>query len=135
MDKRVIIPSGQEEHSPSVAASSSGYLVVWQDQRNGNADIYGARVTTAGVVSDPAGLPISTAANDQASPSVAASSSGYLVVWRDERGGSDLDIYGTRVTTAGVVSDLDGIAISTNAASSLSDLARPVSFLSFPKFL
>ena len=115
---RMNTAAGQPSN-PSVAASGSGYLVVWQDRRNGNGndDIYGTRVTAAGVVSDPAGLPISTANNRQISPSVAAGGSGFLVVWQDQRNGGDGDIYGTRVAANGLVSDLNGIPISTNAAT------------------
>jgi hypothetical protein len=104
--------------SSSVAASSSGYLVVWADGRNfgtTGADIYGARVTTGGVVLETNGFGISTVANNQNSPVVVASSSDYLVVWSDDRnsGATGFDIYGTRVTTNGVVSETNGFAVST----------------------
>ena len=103
-----------DQQWPAVAVSSSGYLVVWSDSRNGDYDIYGARVTSAGLVSDPGGIAICTEAGYQFTPTVAASGSGYLVAWRDDRNG-DAHIYGTRVTSAGVVSDPSGIAICTAA--------------------
>jgi hypothetical protein len=36
------------------------FLIVWQDKRNGDWDVYGSRVTPAGEVLDPAGILIST---------------------------------------------------------------------------
>ena len=47
--------------SPSVAADGTNWLVVWQDQRNGNENsIYGTRVTSTGTVVDNNSLAINT---------------------------------------------------------------------------
>ena len=51
-------------------------------------DIYGARVSGAGSVLDPAGIPISTAANNQTTPAVAWNGTDFLVVWQDRRSGT-----------------------------------------------
>jgi hypothetical protein len=103
---------------PAVAASGTNYLVVWTDDRNAGTtgwDIYGVRVTGAGVVSDPNGLAICKAAGDQEEPVVASNGNGYLVAWSDGRNDATTgwDIYGTRVSTAGLVLDTNGIAICT----------------------
>jgi hypothetical protein len=102
--------------SPSVASDGHDYLVVWNDNRNSASgfDIYGARVTSAGSVSDPDGIAICTAPAEQYVPTIGAGSEGYLVAWLDHRNGrsGSFDIYGTRLTWAGVVQDVDGIAIS-----------------------
>ena len=102
----------------------SRYFVVWQDYRHGydNADIYGARVTSAGGVSDAAGIPISTAADTQYYPTVAFNGTTYLVGWWDQRNGSGAngykkDFYATRVTVGGTVLNPSGIPISTNLIS------------------
>lgn len=79
------------------------YLVVWQDSRATETDIYGQRITGAGVLTGTE-ISISTALGDQAQPVVAYNSAQveYLVVWEDERAGAgNLDIYGQRVSSTG----------------------------------
>ncbi len=109
--------------APSVASNGSDYLVVWSDSRvsASNADIYGARVTSTGVLIDPGGLAISTSPLAQVAPSVAFDGVNYLVVWQDKRNNAITkeDIYGARVAPTGVVLDLTGFPISTVALSQL----------------
>lgn len=107
-----ICTNGEVQYSASVASDGSDYLVVWRDNRNGLHDIYGARVTSNGNVLDPNGILVSTATSFQDNPSVAFDGNNYLVVWDDERNGSN-DIYGARITQNGVVLDPDGFEIST----------------------
>jgi hypothetical protein len=103
---------------PAVAWNGTNFMVVWEDLRSGSgSDIYGARVSSAGSVLDPAGIPISTAANPQGEPAVTWGLTSFLVVWGDLRSGINYDIYGARVTSAGSVSDPAGIAVSTAANS------------------
>ncbi|UCF81124.1 MAG: hypothetical protein JSV08_01490 [Acidobacteriota bacterium] len=111
--------SASEQRFPSVASNGTDYFVVWEDYREGPADIYGARVTAAGVVLDASGIAVSTAVSDQEDLSVASNGTDYFVAWRDYRSGTGYDIYGTRVTSAGAVPDdpLVGIAVSTAASS------------------
>jgi len=102
---RISIAAGDQE-APAVAFDGTRYLVVWQDYRSGSTyDIYGARVSTAGTVVDASGIAVTTAANSQQVPDVAFDGARYLVVWQDYRSGSNYDIYGARVSTAGTVFD------------------------------
>ena len=109
------VDSGQEY--PGLAFGGTNYFVVWHDYRDGaNKDIYGARVTTEGAVLEPSGIPISVASNIQANPEISFDGTNFFVVWEayhDEGGFLISDLYGTRVTPAGVVLDPSGIAIST----------------------
>jgi hypothetical protein len=69
-------------------------------------------VSPDGVVLDSAGIPISTALNDQGCAALTFDGTNYLVVWADLRGGHRNDVYGARVTVDGDVLDSTGIAIS-----------------------
>jgi hypothetical protein len=107
-----------DQAHPSVAFDGTNYLVVWTDDRSKGRhdaferpDVYGARVTEAGVVLDRAGIPISTARSYQGTPSVAFDGSNFLVVWDDSRTGT-MDIYGTRVSRTGAVLNRRGFTIS-----------------------
>ena len=101
--------------APSVAFDGSRYLVAWQDLRSGTTrDIFGSRVTTGGGVQDTAGIPVSTAGDNQTVPAVAANGT-FLVVWQDRRSGTNQDVYGARVAGDGSVQDPSGLAIATAA--------------------
>ncbi|NVB85250.1 MAG: hypothetical protein HOV81_43195 [Kofleriaceae bacterium] len=101
--------------APRIASNGSSYLAVWEDGRSGNSyDIYGARLTTTGAVSDPNGLPISTGVNNQMRPTVASNGTDFLVTWETDLG-IERDVYASRVTGTGTVVDSAGIAIATGS--------------------
>ncbi|UCF79297.1 MAG: T9SS type A sorting domain-containing protein [Candidatus Eiseniibacteriota bacterium] len=101
------------QETPAVAFDGENYLVVWRDYRTPSdySDIYGARVTSDGVVLDPDGIAISTAPLTQRYPALAFDGTNYLVAWQDYRRGT-WDICGARVSSEGVVLDTAGIVIS-----------------------
>ena len=107
------------QKNPSLAVVSNMVLVVWDDQRLGSDTVFGARVSSLGVVQDPQGIPLSAATSGQFNPKVAAGSTNFFVVWEDDRNfnAHNSDIYGARIAVSGAVLDPAGIAISTNAAS------------------
>ncbi|MEO0216070.1 MAG: hypothetical protein ABIL14_03545, partial [candidate division WOR-3 bacterium] len=96
----------------SISFCDTTFLVVWDDWRNGNWDIFACRVTNNGVVLEPNGFVISTALYHQRTPNVISNGVNYFVVWSDYRN-SNWDIYAARVTTNGMVLDTGGIAICT----------------------
>lgn len=106
--------------APSVASDGTNFMVAWQDERNDLAgpDVYAARVTAAGAVSDVDGVPISTADGAQRAPAVtyAGASGLYLATWQDERNPVDA-IRGTWITREARVLDPDGRVISEGAGA------------------
>jgi len=101
------------QQRPSVAFDGLNYLVVWQDQRKDQGDIYCARITTSGVLLDPSGIPVSKASNGQLYPYVIKGGINSFVVWEDARSGSYYQVYGARISSIGSVLDPGGIPIST----------------------
>ncbi len=113
LDEFIISDEPDVQRSPSVAFDGTNFLVVWCDSRKGfdSLDIYGARVSSDGVVLDSAGIRICGVDNYQASPSVAFDGSNYIVVWEDYRSDSTSDIYGAEVSPAGLVIDTSEVVI------------------------
>jgi hypothetical protein len=104
------------------AASYNGadWLVVWVDWRKvTEMDIYGTRVSPAGEILDPAGIPIATRAENQQNPAVGFDGTDWFVVWQHESRNDD-DIHGARVSADGAVRDADGIPIATTSADEAS---------------
>ncbi len=113
-----------EERAPAVASDGTGYLVVWQDLRNGaDYDIVAVPVTIDAAGEGVPGTPLGVATNPtspavaaaQIAPAVAYGGGRYLVVWQDNRGGT-FDIFGARITTTGTFeapSDQNGFVINS----------------------
>ncbi|MBV9952991.1 MAG: hypothetical protein JO291_13640 [Acidimicrobiia bacterium] len=84
-----VTTAGGSQSGVTVAFHGS-FLVAWLDQRNSadNADVYAARVTKAGEVSDPNGIPVATSSTNERGPvAVAGSSSTWLTFYgRDATG-------------------------------------------------
>lgn len=59
--------------------------MAWTDARNGLNDVYGARVSSAGVLLDATGVPISNDGNIQQVPAIACNGAECLVAWEDFR--------------------------------------------------
>lgn len=126
-----------EQISPAIASDGTNYLVVWRDTRSGSGpaedtDIYATRVSPAGVVLDPDGIAISTAAGIQGEPQLAFDGTNYFSVWEDGRAFTDqlgqipgVDIYGARVAASGTVLDPGGIPVNTTVYMNFNGKANP----------
>ena len=120
-DGFVVAAGPSPQRNPTMAFDGTNYLVVWEDDRNVDTDIYGARVTPGGTVLDPTGFRVSTSSfSEQRAPAVAFDGANYLVVWEDDRDGTaNTQIFGARVTPSGTVVDAvsSGLAISRAAGA------------------
>lgn len=102
-----------------IAFSGSEYLLVWRMNSLSNANNYIAgRIMNADGSFPPGYFTIGEAAGRQLRPSVIWDGSTFVVAWDDQRNQGSFfdartDIYGTRVTQAGVVLDAGGFPIVT----------------------
>ena len=115
-DGVVISHAARTQYTAAIGFDGTNFLVIWEDHRAGaeQADIYGARVTTAGTVLDPAGFNISQAPDAQRFPGIAFDGTNFLVTWQDVRGSFPpvVSIRGSRVTPSGVALDPGGFVIA-----------------------
>lgn len=115
-----------DQIAPTVTWDATGgvFIVAWSDARAGTAggrDIYAARVTTAGVVQDAAGVRVSNGTGTEVVPDAQTITGTTLIVWEDRRNAT-ADIYGSRVRVSGgalVVDDPAGV-VYANAAGNQS---------------
>ncbi len=105
-----------------VSDDSGGSIILWQDSRDGNADIYAQRVNSNGATLwYPNGIAICTANNDQSNLSAISDGlGGAIIVWVDYRNDNgsltNSDIYAQHVNSSGsTLWLLNGIVISTSA--------------------
>jgi hypothetical protein len=97
-----------------------GAICVWQDDRDGQWDIYARRISSVGDTLWTAnGVPICTQVNIQYSPQIIADGDGgAIIAWEENRTGSDPDIYAQRVDVNGTVQwTADGVGLCTAPAS------------------
>ena len=86
-----------------VSDGSGGAIVVWQDNRSGNNDIYAQRISSAGAVQWTAGgVVVCNALEAQNNPQIATDGSGgAVIVWADYRNTLDADVYAQRLDASG----------------------------------
>jgi hypothetical protein len=114
-----LIGTTRAPSTAGVTFDGRNYFVVWSQQTSiSDYDIYGARVSPAGKVLDPAGLPIAFAPGEKHDPAVAYGHGEYFVTWQDPRSGTQNEIYGARVTLAGNTLDPEGFRISATPVCS-----------------
>ncbi|KPJ59272.1 MAG: hypothetical protein AMJ46_11935 [Latescibacteria bacterium DG_63] len=98
---------------PDIVFNGTNYYVVWEDNRIGVRDIYGARIDTSGTVRDSDGVAVSMATSTQRSPAVTFDGKNHFAVWEDYRSLAGYDVYGARVDTSATLLDVTGIPVST----------------------
>ena len=117
-DGVAICTAAGHQYTPRlIPDGSGGAIIVWDDLRSGNWDVYVQRVSAAGAVQWTAnGIAICTASGNQNNSRIAYDGlGGAIVVWQDNRAGN-LDIYAQRVNGAGAVQwTADGVVVCAAA--------------------
>ena len=110
--------AAEDQRDPDVAWNGSDFLVVWQDNNPNeyNADVRGARVSSAGTVLDPDGFDVSADSFFQRMPAASSDGSNWMVTWHDGRVEEEVDIRCARVSPGGAVLDPDGIRVAPDSA-------------------
>ena len=112
LDKAGTLVSSSANHqaAPDVTSDASGYLVMWQDLRQGTApfyraDIHGARLSAAGKAQDPKGITVFSSTRDEVEPVVAHDGKDALVAWRSRWSASGKEhLLGARISLPAKVS-------------------------------
>jgi hypothetical protein len=94
--------TGGTQSYPSVAYSLIGdcYLVVWEDNRNGNDDIYGQLVDADGTLIGD-NLAIYTGNGNQEHPDVDSDGTNFLVAWHGNYQDDSTEVFGRVVADYG----------------------------------
>ena len=90
-------------HWASVAASGKGVHIAWQDDRNGNYEIFYMYSKDGGNTWSPDTLLVDNGVTKSEYPSIAVSGSAVHVIYGDYRDGSNGEIYYKRNTTGNLV--------------------------------
>ena len=108
--------AGAQLNPHLVTDGQGGAIIAWQDQRNGNSDIYAQAVDSTGAVKWTAdGVAICTDANDQYFLQLVSDGQGGAIIpWMDTRNGN-ADIYAQAIVSTGTVKwTTNGMAICTD---------------------
>ena len=108
-----------------ISDGSGGAVVVWEDNRGPDTDIYAQRISSDGRLLWPdTGIPVANASNAQLSPQIVSDGLGnFIVVWIQSPGLSyhvgDADIYAHKINSNGesLWSDGKGVPVCTAAGS------------------
>ncbi len=112
----VCAADGNQNFPQLVSGGRGEAIIVWQDYRNGNSDIFAQKMDYAGAPLWQAdGVAVCKAPAGQFAPQlIPDGSGGAIIVWHDYRSGKGEDIYAQRVDASGnPLWEIDGVPIST----------------------
>lgn len=92
------------QNFPQIASDGAGgVIIVWQDYRNGNSDIFAQKINHAGnPLWGEGGAPVCAAPAGQSGPEIISDGAGgAIVTWHDYRGGKGEDVYAQRLDGSG----------------------------------
>jgi len=116
----VIGPTAGTQRKPALAAGAGSTLLVFEDNRAGDFDLFGVRLDASGAPLDPVPFPIHKGAGDQIRPTVSWNGSSWLVVFSsqvDPGSGYFADeVAAVRVSAAGAVLDSTPIGLMVDSS-------------------
>ncbi len=99
-------PGGIRPFDVRVASNRSEYLVVWQDNRLGSPDVFGARIFLDGGAPDsPLGFEVVSGPGEQSRPDVVWEGERWIVAWTHSPDSGMPNVEGRLVTTSPVGTD------------------------------
>jgi hypothetical protein len=102
-----------DQTNPRVAYNGTQFLVVFNDNRNFNGDVFGQIVTSAGALSG-GDFSIAAGLGNQSNPDVSALAGNWVVTWQDDSGATSLVHAVTVSNTGGVNAPVTLDAAGTN---------------------
>ncbi len=85
LDEVRLGPSGGSQVAPTVLFTGTGFLGIWQDDRDGQGrDLWMAEVDRSGVTATSPSVPLLRAPGQQRLPSAAMGAGAFLVAWLDD---------------------------------------------------
>ncbi|MCF8242233.1 MAG: T9SS type A sorting domain-containing protein [Melioribacteraceae bacterium] len=105
-----------QEYPAITDDGSGGAIITWDDNRDGNFNIYAQKINSSAALQWSAdGLAVCTQASSQYFASITSDGSGgAIITWQDSRNGNP-SIYAQRINASGAVQwTADGVAISIN---------------------
>ncbi len=119
--------SGHQTHPKSCSDQDDGAVIVWEDNRNGNSDIYAQRIDKHGANQwQTGGVKICGSNGDQVHPVLCTDGNGgAIIAWADDRNGAG-DVYCQKIRRDGEIMWADnGVKVTTEATGLTTSLQYP----------
>ena len=111
----LVCEATRDQQAPAVISDGAGgAIIVWEDDRSGELDIYAQRINAEGVPQWLGnGVPICMVEEDQSNLDVVSDGEGgAIITWHDRRQGATEDIFAQRVDADGdVLWEAGGVAV------------------------
>jgi hypothetical protein len=125
----IIIATNDQTNIVATTDGAGGAIIMWADNRAGNADIYAQRVSASGTLLWPVlGAAINTIGSSIQIPTsvIPDGSGGAIVSFNDGRNLANADLYAQRINAAGVTQWAGGgVAVSVGAGDQYASVMAP----------
>ena len=112
VDTPIVGSRGGNQLDPQIASDGTSYILVFEDQLFGDEDVRAARFNATGALIDSTSFEVAVLSGSrQLRPAVTFNGASYVVAWQDGRSLTDWDIYGTIVSTSGIVATPGGAVL------------------------